>query len=240
MDDILKPEGQTTSDNFSLSDELQKDFSKPQSLWGELNPDDAAYIGKKGVKSPVDLLHSYRALEKAFSTRVSLPKDGDDDALQKIYSHLGMPDCTENYALKLQTEDEPVGQQFKQVCFDNHILPKSAQALYDWFVKNRRLEAEQNEQNWLAQSKQEMAEQKQTWGAKAERNLELMKRGIRLFADDDDTVSHIEQALGTRKMMQVFCRLGEAISEDNAVGFGASSKADTFNAVNYFNSLFRH
>lgn len=240
MENITKPEGQTTSDNFSLSDELQNDFIKPQSIWGELDADDAAYVSKKGVKSPADLLHSYRALEKAYSSRISLPKDGDEEALQKIYSHLGMPDSTENYSLNLKKEDEPLAAHFKQVCWDNHILPKSAQALYDWFVQNRSAEALQSEQDWLATSEREMAEQKQEWGVKAERNLELMKRGIRLFAADDEAVSRIEQALGTKRLMQVFCRLGEAISEDNPVSFGTSSKTDAFNAVTYFNGLFKH
>ena len=85
-----------------------------------------------------------------------------------------------------------------------------------------------------------MEEQKQLWGAKADRNLELMKRGIRLFAKTDEkAVQQIEQALGTKQMMNVFCRLGEAISEDNPVSFGTSSQVEEFNAVAYFNSLFK-
>ena len=241
MNDFLRPEGQTTSDNFSLSDEQNNAYSQPQSLWGELNSDDKQYISKKGMKTPADLLKSYRELEKSYSAKISLPKDGDEKALGKIYSHLGMPDNTNDYEVKFNGNDEPLKEAFKQVCFDNHILPKSAQALYDWFVTNRDEELKNHEQSWLENSAREAEEQINLWGAKSDKNLELMKRGIRVFADDgdDESINAIEQALGTKKMMNVFCRLGEAVSEDNPVSFGAKSKAKEFDAVAYFDSLFK-
>ena len=241
MDHSIKPEGQTTSDNFSLSDNQNNVSSEPQSDWGELNFDDKQYIGKKGIKTPADLLKSYRELEKSYSAKISLPKDGDEKALAKFYSHLGMPDNTNDYVLKFNGDDEPLKEAFKQVCFDNHILPKSAQALYDWFVTNRDVEMKKEEQSWLDHSTREAEEQISLWGAQSDKNLELMKRGIRVFAEegDDESVNAIEKALGTKRMMNVFCRLGEAVSEDNPVSFGGKSAPKEFDAVAYYDSLFK-
>ena len=241
MDHSIKPEGQTTSDNFSLSDDKHNVNSLPQSEWGELDLDDTQYLGKKGFRTPADLLKSYRQLEKSYSAKVSLPKDGDDKALGKFYSRLGMPDNTDNYELKFNGDDEPLKEAFKQVCFDNHILPKSAQALYDWFVKNRDAEFKNQEQSWLKNSQREADEQISLWGAKSDKNLELMKRGIRVFTEDgdDEAVDALEHALGTKRMMNAFCRLGEAVSEDNPISFGGKSKSRDFDAVAYFDSLFK-
>ena len=240
MDNLIKPEGQTTSDNFSLSDDMKNVDFEPQSLWGELSYDDAQYIRKKGVKTPTDLLHSYRELEKSYSSRVSLPQDGDEEALHKFYSRLGMPDDVNGFELKLAEEDKPLADGFKQVCMSAHILPKSAQTLYDWFVQHRHSENEKAEQMWLEQTTAEFDEQKKSWGAKAPFCLEQMKRGIRLFAgDDDNAVSQIEQALGTKRMMQIFARLGEAVSEDNPISFGnASDRKKGFDAEAFYREMF--
>lgn len=239
MEKFIEPEGQTTSDNFSVS-ENENNFLRTQSQWGEIGAEDLSYLGKKGMKTPADLLKSYRALEKAFSTKISLPKDGDQEGFHKLYSHLGMPENKEQFEIKMGEADLPFLDDFKQVCLDNNILPKSAQGLYDWFVKNRGNQITQSQDEWLKKSQNEMEEVKQTWGAQTERNLELMKRGIRLFSyDDENDVAAIEQALGTKKMMSVFLKLGEAIAEDNPVSFGQAQKGKRgFDMVEYFREMF--
>lgn len=241
MENLIKPEGQTTSDNFSLSDKNEANPAfDSQSCWGEMSADEESYLGKKGFNTPADLLKSYRALEKAYSTKISLPKDDDKEGLQKLYSRLGMPDDSEAFEINFDEVDEPFAKDFKQVCWQNNILPQSAQAVYDWFVKNRSNQMENLEQQRLAQSFAEMEDKKALWGAKANRNMEQMKRGIRLFAgDDEDAVDAMEQALGTKRMMEIFCRLGEAVSEDNPVAFGGSQRqSDSEDMAAFFREMF--
>ena len=48
MGNFNRPEGQTTSDNF-LKSEIEKDFLRAQSGWGELSEEELAYLGKKGL-----------------------------------------------------------------------------------------------------------------------------------------------------------------------------------------------
>ena len=239
MENLFEPEGQTTSDNFSVSENVNACLS-PQSEWGEISAEDNSYLSKKGLKTPADLLKSYRALEKAYSSKFSLPKDGDEEGLKKLYSRLGMPTDATAYEINFNEEDLPYQNDFKEACLKNNILPKAAQGLYDWFVKSRTAQIEKAEQNWLDQSTLQMKEQQAEWGAQAVRNTELMRRGIRMFAqDDDEAVAAMEQALGTKRMMEVFCRLGEAVSEDNPICFGAKIKRDdTFNLVEHFKEMF--
>jgi len=241
MENLIEPEGQTTSDNFSLSDKNNGEAAlSSQSAWGELNADEQSYLGKKGFDTPADLLKSYRALEKAYSSKISLPKDGDEEAWHKLYSRLGMPENSEAFNLCVKDEDLSFCDDFKRVCWQNNILPQSAQAVYDWFVNSRNNQVENMEQERVEQSFKEMEEQKALWGAKANRNMEQMKRGIRLFAKDDETaVDAVEQALGTKRMMQIFCRLGEAVSEDNPVAFGGNTRSsDNDDMAAFFKEMF--
>lgn len=241
MTDIFEPEGQTSSDNFVVSaNQNIDDSSLSEALWGDVAKDNKAYLAKKGFKNPDELLKSYRELEKAYSAKISLPKDDNEEALTKFYSRLGMPDDIAGFDLKLAEEDKALADDFKQACLDFHILPKSAQALYDWFTKYRQTENEKAEQNWLNQTAAEFDEQKRTWGAKAPHHLEQMKRGIRLFAgDDDNAVGQMEQALGTKRMMQIFARLGEAVSEDNPINFGDGKRSKKgFDAEAFYRELF--
>ena len=241
MENVLEPEEETASDNLFMSDDTNiKDDNRTQSTWGELSAEEQNYLGKKGMKTPAELLRSYRALEKAFSSKISLPEDGDNDALSKLFVRLGMPLNADDFEVSFAKEDEKFLGDFKEVCLTNHILPKSAQKLYDWFVKNRDEEISSYQMQKLNQSKVEMEEQKNAWGNKSARNMELMKRGARLFlGDDEDTVSHIEEALGTAKTMQVFMKLGEAISEDNPVSFGAKkSPSDVFDSKAFYRDMF--
>lgn len=241
MENLIEPEEQTASDNFDVSD-ITTHATDPhsQSCWGKLNDDDENYLNKKGFHSPLDLLKSYRSLEKAYSAKFSIPKDDDEQAWHKLYSHLGMPNSSADFNINLANEDVPFGEAFKEVCWKNHVLPQSAQAIYDWFVENRAGQIADYHNDFMNKSFLEMKEQTAEWGAKADRNLEQMKRGIRLFAgDDDDTVDAMEQALGTKRMMQVFCKLGEAISEDNAVAFGRTSvKRDDADMAAFFKEMF--
>ncbi len=237
MKKFSKPEGQTTSDNF-LKSEIEKDFLRAQSGWGGLSEEELAYLGKKGFKTPADLLNSYRELERAFSSKVTLPKDGDEKGFAKLYSRLGMPEDSAGFDIRFADEDKEDGEAFKQVCLQNHILPRAAQALYDWYVKHREELLEREEVSWQENSEREMAEIQRVWGAQSPRKTALMKRGIRLFCGDLDTVVKIEKAIGTKKLMEIFCRLGEAISEDNPVSFGTKNSGGDWDMVQYFKEMF--
>ncbi len=238
MENFNKPEGQTTSDNF-LKSEFEKDFLRAQSFGDAFSDEDFSYISNKGFKTPADLLKSYRELEKAYSSKVSIPKDGDKEGFDKLYLKLGMPQDVDGFDIDFLEQDRELGNQFKQVCLENNILPSSAKALYDWYVKSRDVAENENAQNWARNSELEMKDMEEQWGANAKKNMELMKRGIRMVSLDEDVIDNMEKALGTRQMMETFCRLGEAVSEDNPVAFGGDGGAkNEWSMVEYFKEMF--
>ncbi len=239
MDNFDKPEGQTTSDNL-LTSEINEGLLRSQSGWGELSAEDEGYIGKKGFKTPAELLKSYRELEKGFSSRVALPKDGDKKALDKLYSRLGMPEDSSGFDISFAEEDKEIGEAFKQACLKNNILPQAAKGIYDWFVQNRSEMTKKLDAEWVKTSMREMEDMKREWGTKADRNIALMKRGVRLFTESDDAaVFDIEHALGTKRTMEIFCRLGGALSEDNPVSFGQNmNESEEFNSLEYYRKMF--
>lgn len=239
MGNFNKPEGQTTSDNF-LKSEFEKDFLRAQSGWGNVSEEDFSYISNKGFSAPRDLLKSYRELEKAYSSKVSIPKDGDKEGFDKLYMKLGMPQDVDGFDIDFLDEDKEIGNQFKQVCLENNILPQSAKAIYDWFVKSRDEEFGKANKSWEDNSLREMKEVEDEWGSNAKRNMEMMKRGIRLLSSDENVIENMEQALGTKEMMKTCCRLGEALSEDNSVAFGGhNGPKEEWSMVEYFNEMFK-
>ena len=238
MENFNKPEGQTTSDNF-LKSEFEKDFLRAQSGWGDVSDEDFSYIANKGFRAPRDLLKSYRELERAYSSKVSIPKDGDKEGFDKLYVKLGMPQDLDGFDIEFLDEDKELGTQFKKVCLENNILPQSAKAVYDWFVKSRNDEISKANDRWADNSLYEMKEVEKEWGVNAKRNMEMMKRGIRMLSSDESVIENMEQALGTREMMKTCCRLGEALSEDNPVAFGGQNKTnDDWSMVQYFSEMF--
>ena len=84
-----------------------------------------------------------------------------------------------------------------------------------------------------------MKEVEQEWGSNAKRNMEMMKRGIRMISSDENVIENMEHALGTKEMMKTCCRLGEALSEDNPIAFGNQSNGDDkWSMVEYFREMF--
>ena len=239
MENFNKPEGQTTSDNF-LKSEIEKDFFRAQSGWGAVSDDDFSYIDKKGFKTPQDLLKSYRELERAYSSKVSIPKDGDKEGFSKLYMKLGMPQDKDGLKIDFLDEDKEIGEQFKVVCLENNILPQAAQAMYKWFVDFRTDMEMKSAQKWAENSSKELCEMKQEWGKDANRNMELVRRGIRVFSDDTDVIENMEKALGTKQMMKAFMNVGQALSEDNPVAFGSDRNVskNEWSSLEYFKEMF--
>lgn len=239
MENFNKPEGQTTSDNF-LKSEIEKDFFRAQSGWGAVSDDDFSYIDKKGFKTPQDLLKSYRELERAYSSKVSIPKDGDKEGFSKLYMKLGMPQDKDSFEIDFLDEDKEIGEQFKVICLENNILPQSAQAMYKWFVDFRTDMEKKSAQKWAENSSKELCEMKQEWGKDANRNMELVRRGIRVFSDDTDVIENMEKALGTKQMMKAFMNVGQALSEDNPVTFRGERNVskNEWSSLEYFKEMF--
>lgn len=217
MEENIEPVNGSTTDN-SAETHNANETKTPQSFAESFSGDDSKYVGDKGWKTPSDMLKSYRELETFSSNRVSLPKDGDEESWRNLYNKIGMPEKEEDY--NVEGIDEQYKKDLQALLFKNHVLPKDANNLvkdYEVFAKSQ-IEAQQK----LAQenSKKEYDEVVSEWGDKADKNKELVKRGAKLLGLDDDVLTTLELAIGTKNFMHSMQKLGESISEDN-INFGA-------------------
>lgn len=222
MEENIEPVDGSTTDNSAKTPDVNE-TKTPQSFAESFSGDDSKYVGDKGWKTPSDMLKSYRELETFSSNRVSLPKDGDEESWRNLYNKIGMPEKEEDY--NVDGIDEQYKKDLQALLFKNHVLPKDANNLvkdYEAFAKSQ-IETQQK----LAQenSKKEYDSVIADWGDSAEKNKELVKRGSKLLGLDDDVLTTLELAIGTKNFMLSMMKLGESISEDN-VNFGAKGGAN--------------
>lgn len=233
MSDFKEPENGSTSDNSDLTQDVQ-DKSSSQSVWEGFSDDDNKYVEDKGWKAPQDLLKSYRELEKQSSTKISIPKDEDADAWNKLYSKLGRPESADKYELSVNEADKA---DIQKLMFDTNQTPKQAEALikgYEDLLKaKQKLADEQIDAENKKQEESLIAE----WGDNATRNKELAVRGAKLFGLEESDLEAVKMVIGSKKYLSAMVALGEAISEDNVPMDKSNKTTERQSLVDFYKSL---
>lgn len=210
-----------------------------QGQWFDSYPEEVrGTIQTKGWQSPADVVQSYTNLEKLLGADkagrgVVLPKeDADPSEWNQVYDKLGRPKSPAEYKLPVPEGDTG---EFAQVAAGKFhelgLTAKQAQGLAEWY--NAQAQEMQNSQfNQLAQnSEQEMASLQQEWGKEYDANIEAARRATRQFGLEAPTLEKIENAIGTKQMLQMFAKIGKGVGEDSFVdgsragGIGMSPEA---------------
>lgn len=216
MEDNIEPSDETELDNSTTTSQDIEPELNPQSFAETFSGDDSKYVGDKGWKTPSDMLKSYRELETFSSNRVSLPKDGDDeDSWKNLYSKLGKPESADKY--EIEGVDEKLKPEIQELLYKNNVLPKDVKGLiegYNQFIANRQ---KLNDELIAQNQQKDLDEVMSEWGEKATKNKEIARRGANLLELDEETLSVMEQSMGTKKFLKSMLKLGEAISEDSLV-----------------------
>lgn len=215
------PDNSSAPENIDDKGSALAASSQPNWVDG-LTDDDKKVIGDKGFKTPADLLKSYREIEKLSGNKVSIPDGDDEKGMNKLFSRLGLPQDVDGYELSEVREiDETAVASFKESCLKSNILPKQAQALYDWYRQSQ----DKIDEDFTARSEKEREETFNSWGNDLSKNQELMRRGIGVLGLDETLMENVEMAIGTKKFMEMGLLLGKSISEDVAKGLSTSSAA---------------
>ena len=234
MTEFNEPGDGTTSDNLNTS-QNEQDNKSSQSAWGDFSDDDTKYVGDKGWKAPKDILKSYRELEKQASTKISIPKDEDKEAWDKLYAKLGRPESADKYALNVNDKDKA---EIQKLMFETNQTSKQATALVKGYEKlvQERMKAEDariDEEN-KKQEEELFAE----WGDKADQNKELAARGAKLLGLNEEELAAVKMVLAPRKYLEAMKTLGQAISEDN-FPTGQANNSEAMSTEDYYKSLFK-
>ncbi len=179
------------------------------------------YMERKGFKDVQALGASFASLERMMSgdRRLALPT-GEEDAegYAKVFTALGRPETPTDYGFgELAGADPEFSGQAAEWLFEAGVGKARAGALAEkWnaYVGTREAEARQA---FEAQSQADWVDLQREWGPKFAQNTETFRRGATHFGLGRAEMTDIEAALGTRRTVELFARIGEGLAEDRFI-----------------------
>jgi len=131
-----------------------------------------------------------------------------------------MPQVPESYELEMEGLDEDAVNSFKDVAKDMGLSQEQAAKVLDF---NKQRLATLVEGAKEAEAKVE-ADLKSEWGGEFDKNLNLAKRAIDAFTDDNFKTFLEDTRLGSHpEMIKLFHNLGAKLSEDTFSSDGTSN-----------------
>ena len=192
---------------------------------GDLSDEDVGYLQNRGLdEDPIKLYRSYRELEKfkgMDETKIlTMPDEGDDEALSALHGRLGRPDDAAGYGTEVPddgTVDLKFSEAFDGKAFDIGLTKKQNADLREWQMAYA---AEVNETavNELKMEQETQIEQlKKEWGTNYSEAEEIAKRAFRQFGVEGETSSELEGMLGSAGLMRLFKSIGDSLVGDSGV-----------------------
>jgi len=224
--DVVYPEG------------LDKEYHGNKTLLKYLDKETGQFKNNEVFKA---LIH---ASSQIGSDKMSVPNDKfTPDQWKETYSKLGLPDQLENYGLadnlaEGQTESGLL-EGFKKAAHENGVLPKQAQALFDYMNGANHAASTERNGAYEADRSTKIDALKTKWGEKFDHNVTLAGRGIEQFASAEEIQALTEQGLMDSPLMtDIFQRIGAGLLEDqfdpSTTGTVGSTKDEVQNKIKSF------
>jgi hypothetical protein len=196
----------------------------PSNAWNSgFDEETSAYVQNKGWQSPVDILSSYRNLEKfagGSKNLIELPGvDADETALNNFFNKLGRPEAPDKYGLKAPENADPeLVNWFKNNAHKAGLSEKQAASLFDAWngMSGERMQAMQAQMREA--SEREITELKKEWGQAYDTQIDSGRRAAAALGYDEAKLGAIEDKLGTAEMLRLFATLGSKMGEDSFEG----------------------
>lgn len=196
------------------------------------------WTAAKGWKDPAAAAESAYNLEKLLGhdragKTLVLPDDkATPEQVAAFRTKLGVPEKPDGYKLPVPEGDSGEFAKTAATWFHEAGVPaKAAEVLAAKFNEHNQAIETQRLEAFEAQAQLDMTALKGEWGAGYDKQVELARRAATNFLPAKDaeeraeTLSKIEQAIGTGAMMRLFAQIGSGLSEatmvgaDDAVGF---------------------
>lgn len=222
MTEELSPE---TVDGQATAPEAVQGQAEKTSVWYDTAPDEMkGYIQNKAWDDPIKVVEAYQNLEKLRGVPedrlLKLPKDGEP--MDAIWNKLGRPETPDKYEIKLPEDvgqlDENRVRAMKEVAHKLGITQKQLQGLAE--IDAQYMTKAVQEYNTQLQQKQEIEYNNlvKEWGSNASEREELARRFVRSNMPDgldkEETLTKIENAIGTANMLKLFANAGDKFKED--------------------------
>lgn len=225
---------QATTTDVTTQEQGQTQEPQAQNWYDSLPDEMKGYVQNKNWDTPLKAVESYRNLEKFQGADkndiLKLPKDENGEyVLDEVYAKIGRPETPDAYKIDVapdfELDQERLGY-IKEVAHKAGLSQKQLAALVEADVQyhQRVYDAYNNDVRLKQQT--ELAELKKEWGAGYSEREELARRFITKHLpeglDKQETLTKIEEAIGTKAMLKLFGNAGYAFKEDT-VPHGANN-----------------
>jgi len=196
-------------------------------LAGVADADLRGYGESKGFATPEDALSAYRNLERLMGVPkdrlLKLPEKPDDPAWGEVYERLGRPKEAGHYSVPEALREDPVVGKMRDVAHKANLTSAQWDAMHGALQATAEALTAERAASWEARSESELAALKTEWGSAYDQKVEMGRRAARLAGWDAETLSALESALGTGKLLRDMSALGARLAE---AGYVATTDAD--------------
>jgi len=166
------------------------------------------------------VLKSYVNAQKMLGKeKVVIPsKNATEDDWNNFYNKIGRPEL-DKYAINLregQEADEAFLGKFKEVAHKSGLLPKQAEALFNWYHEEVDSVHKSSIEEQTAKIESEHLNLKKEWGFGYDKEIDLAKRALRQFASEDEIKEFKEAGLtGDVRFIKFMNKIGKGLKEDS-------------------------
>lgn len=207
---------QETSQNTQASDTPD---------WAGTLPDDVKQNVSR-YKTPEELAKAYVNLQSKLGKSAQIPgKDASDEDWSNWYKRIGRPDSPDGYELanverdaNLPQDEQGAEQQFARTAHANGLTKEQARKMWKYM-----LDSSATMLNAINASRKEALQKADTelrseLGGEYNSGLQLMKRVVKRFADDDARQA-LDEGLGNDpRLIRMLIGIGKVMSEDTLEG----------------------
>jgi hypothetical protein len=186
------------------------------------NPSPRDWVKSKGFKSLDDLASSYREAEKAIRNGGRLEVPGDDatpEQLAAFHKAIGVPEKPDAYevaAIEGHELDDGLIGAMRPIAHAAGVPAKAWKQLTDGLMQYQLNQLQED----ATRQDAEWKELTDSWGtAKAEKTVEY-QRGVEAAGVKREEVAQLQKIMGSKRVGELFQRIGAGIAEDSLIGGG--------------------
>lgn len=180
------------------------------------------FAQNRGWQDVGQVVESFRNAEKLLGVPkdqlLRMPQGDDAQAWDAFYEKIGRPAKPDGY--KLPVPDGDTGEFAKVASNWFHkagLNTKQAEGLAtEWNAYMTQVLADQDAAQ-SAQSERELGDLRKEWGNAYDSRVELGRRAAREFGVEGETLTAMENAVGTAKLLKLFANIGEKFGESSFV-----------------------
>lgn len=162
-------------------------------------------------------MSSYRSLEGVLGrNRLAVPSGPDDAAsYDAIYKALGRPDAHTDYKVKegSRLDAKEFGEHFAPGLHKLGLSAAQVAGVLDLYEARAGVLSDLKTSEATARETREIEELDRAWASNKDANMDIASRAFRHLQISEEETAAIEEALGYKKTMEIFHKIGAGMSE---------------------------